>query len=1239
MSVQLTDSLHDALLKAPEVPAATAAPLPVLDDSSVSRAAGDTRLAKTYAEQLTTGARLRVPQDSTLGRWIEALKSAFASPVLQRMLASGDVTAIEVDPAKGEIRVNYRGGLIRESVSLAEIPGGLDLFDSLMTAAKALTPNGILSLPNYFQDGTVALGDVQRFYGEPAHLTPPQQIARSKELTRHPVFQGVGSLPDNDMRLDVLRGIGNAQTWHNLLVVLKEQVEKPGASLDVGAVEVNVAPHSESWSEQQQQPVTQSLKQLLIDQGLNVPVTRDELANLERSLSAPPLRAPSEGDYGGLLSKDMPLGESDQKKITQTVNTWKASQTQVTADGQGRAPSLLDYLQRAVPAHVRAKAGEAPEAFLHALINTPQARALGKQLQEAIDAPATATGAQEVLLTALGLEADPAGGRQRNNLAGYDLRQQDNWGQSPAEIVKRFENHLESRFGPQLAKVAAYQLLALSAPDFLVKELPSSMVYGSQQWASFSAAVLRRELDTPGSSAGQTYAHIMQHDALDPVTEAGQSQSQFAAMQSVIDWGIANGVVEARSDDAYSAETIDRAVTALQTQVDGLVSAANSLAAPMPTRRELALAELRRVYGDKMERFFEDKTLLGDLPLGSRKRGTYSLLNIYMSGDLHKHAWTSSDKDFPTAIVQAGFSKLPDIKATFEERFNAYVDDLKNASATFFNYQVSQLPAEDRKMIEYGKVTTFSLGVPGNHARGSIRTDHPMFNYVNSGAVLVRAELDGKTCHYLYSPSQGKIIKDADPSRPGLQSPSSRLYFSMARPGRPGEREDTVTILWQTPLTPWPKKDKIDFAAFSIYPSKSLASQLPGPHSVPHTGLPSARSNELGSVVGAYYTRAVQDQRAAAKGESLQERDERRNKADKQFMLGLIPFYDAIKSFTKGDVLTGLLYAVLDVIGLVVPAVKGGSQAIKAGSKGLGAALSFLKGFTKAGVKAANPLGGVYDIGRGVFTLGKRGIKSLSRTKFPLVDKLRHGRGRSGSFDIPQGVKKTPVANGVYRPLGENTDALPALAVRRNGKWYAFDPKTQVPYGAPLKGFTPSAGSAGQRSASIAVGVATDTAVGVGAGLVVQKIRPGGVPRQFQLPSALAQAEVERQSNAEAAQRVADQALPARAQALHLELRQANKALAALEGVAVQDVDTAPEISVTDILQRLDQMEAELDDLEERTDESAPTFRVFFQRYLPAPVNAQDKTAVRDRLTATEKRLAAVKKAVRDMQAQSSKAA
>ncbi|OAE13496.1 hypothetical protein AZH11_05830 [Pseudomonas simiae] len=168
------------------------------------------------------------------------------------------------------------------------------------------------------------------------------------------------------MPAEILSKTGEAETQHNLLAALKKQIEAPGAKPDLESIVVEIAPHSVFWREDQPQPVTMNLKQLMAAYGLQVPTTLEALANLERVLFTPPLSAPSEGNCGGLLTKSVPLGEDAQKKIVETVSAWKALQTQVPLDAEGKAPCLFAYLKRAVPESMRALAATHPQAFLKA---------------------------------------------------------------------------------------------------------------------------------------------------------------------------------------------------------------------------------------------------------------------------------------------------------------------------------------------------------------------------------------------------------------------------------------------------------------------------------------------------------------------------------------------------------------------------------------------------------------------------------------------------------------------------------------------------------------------------------------------------------------------------------------------------------------------------------------------------------------------------------------------------------
>lgn len=296
------------------------------------------------------------------------------------------------------------------------------------------------------------------------------------------------------------------------------------------------------------------------------------------------------------------------------------------------------------------------------------------------------------------------------------------------------------------------------------------------------------------------------------------------------------------------------------------------------------------------------------------------------------------------------------------------VDGLEAALGTMFEYSLSQLPFKDRQMIEHGKVTTFHLDSALQKYAGNKR-DHPLFEHLPGGVVLIRAELDGKACHYLYTPSLGKIVPDGDSSAPGLQAPGDRLSFSMPKAGRPGEFEKPIKIYWSKDKPRRPTVINTDLFAFPVYPSNTLAAQTAGPRLKTRVDVTSRRTSELAGVIKNYYGWGLKQAKEAAKGETEQEREERKGKAVVDFVLGMIPFYSGIKSFIDGKPGEGLLYIFLDIYGMVLPAIKGGAVAVKAGAKGLSAVLSFTKAFVKISLQAANPLSGLFDTGRGVFKL------------------------------------------------------------------------------------------------------------------------------------------------------------------------------------------------------------------------------------------------------------------------------
>lgn len=916
-------------------------------------------------------------------------------------------------------------------------------------------------------------------------------------------------------------------------------------------------------------------------------------------------------DYGGLFTKDVPLAAVDQAKLLEVVDAWKTHQKTMNGDDSAGASTLIELLCRRIPEYLKPVMG-GPGKVLEAILSSQEGQALGRSFQNSIDAVPSASSHREVLLSALLLDLGYTADSPRNNLGGYSLHRQENWGYSAAEIVKRFEAKLAHQYGQAQASVIAFLLLSVSAPEFLVSGLPSTLVYGSHQWATFSAAVARMEANQPGSTAAMSYVQIMAHDEIAPVTVDEKRQQQFAHMTAVIDWAIAHNIILEKKDDAYSFAEVERAADAMQLQHTRLANAVTALSRPMPTRQALALAELRRVYGTENERFF-DKPLLADTLAGSPGRKAYSLLDIYMSGDLGKHFWVSSSTDFDTVKVNLGLAALKNIKTAFEDAFSEYARGLKDALNTQFKYQLSLLPAEDRRLIEYGKVTTFKLGKP-NISAGTLSPDHKIHAYLESGAILFRAALDGKVCHYLYSPAHGRIIKDADPSRPGLLFPGSRLYFSMPRPDSPDGKEPAVTVLWQALGTSWPKKDPVDLAAFSIYPSRSLAGGARGSHplTAPET-FTAPRSGELATVVSTYFTQGFAEAKAEANGTTAQEREKRLSNTTHEFFLGLIPFYSAVQSFINGKPTEGFLFAVLDIFGFLIPGLKGGVQGVKLGLKtGMGSTLNFIKGFGRAGAQAINPLAAVYDVGQGVFKLGRMGFK-----------KLRTLSGHHGSFVPPQLGQNHGIAEGIYRPLGSNTESACITAVEVDSKWYAFDTATHTPYGAPLRGFIPTAPSPIMtQMVSVITDIVTEVAFSAGA-IFAEKALVTHYGRTPVHIGGFNPGSVEL-SNLRPGPALVDPSLLSRLDAASKVITEMDELILMYGPGGVSPV----KIKCAEPLEYLDQLESALETIEEHTVDIAQAYGVFCKPYNPRGQADMDYSSLIKRVDAVEKRVDAILKAL-----------
>ena len=240
--------------------------------------------------------------------------------------------------------------------------------------------------------------------------------------------------------------------------------------------------------------------------GLFLPLSHFHLTSLADAVTARALEHPL-GDFGGGLSWPVPMSPDEQRRLGAFAQSHLAEQPQ-GAQGQG----LLDFLNQRQP--VATPVPSNPVNALESLVSSAEGQRLGKHLQEQMGGIATDRSVNDYLLAAIAVQLDPQSiaAPHRNKVEGFDLASDAHWGKPASFVVDRLSRHLSSsgKTSPQMAGVGAYGLLARKAPEFLVKDIPDRVTYGSPAWVSLAIAAATIEAQSPGKVPNMTFAQVMQ---------------------------------------------------------------------------------------------------------------------------------------------------------------------------------------------------------------------------------------------------------------------------------------------------------------------------------------------------------------------------------------------------------------------------------------------------------------------------------------------------------------------------------------------------------------------------------------------------------------------------------------------------------------------------------------------------------------------------------------------------------
>ena len=745
-----------------------------------------------------------------------------------------------------------------------------------------------------------------------------------------------------------------------------------------------------------------------------VPEDSGQLANLI-AVCKEPLPEPVEhGNYWGLLSQ---TGKFDSEKRTKLSEMATAELAKISP-GKG----IISIFHEKHGASIQ---GMNAAQVLEYMMGSAEVRGLGNTLETALNdsEPRLSPKAIDWVMAAMVLELDPQAGKQRGVVAGYDLYQPANRDVHPSVVVSRFEKHLQDqgKVPDAMIPAAARLMLAGAEPAFIVDGIPSNVVVKSAAFTRLSAVVQAQEYGSPGIATHTDFETFTRLAELTPVTHAEAVVVAKTQANALIQWGIGQGKIVAKADDAYTPQEVADLREAFNVQLNVLAKAHEQLSAPMPYRLDMARKELQKAYGTK-DPF--DRRNITITNIDASESEPHSIEEIYAAGKTDRIP-RKDRYHFELGNRLVGLAALPDINQAFNSSFDSYFNNLKEGVTTVTKHQLSQLPLEDRQTIASGKVEFFSLRKASvAEAEG---TESPAEAKASKGrfGLLMRVESkidkngsdrDPKNLRYVYYetfPLLGTIRRRDDLPR-YLPNPPPRVANAQTYATTQAKGVNVAVDFDAYENGTVPQRGKV---SPGLLTEKIDAPYLPEPRPGRDTAATmDARFDTIAGVVAGHLLHDREAMQAGARGVTKVEEEEADIKDALDFAAGLIPFKNAIENAVKGNTGAAIAGFALDIFGFIVPFAKGVGQASKALSK-LGEKLGTRvfkasDSILRSVVAGANPGDGLADLAEGLAKAGKSVLKSSYKE---LKQVLHEQTAQLSAYAKVSNVAADTV--GTHRPL------------------------------------------------------------------------------------------------------------------------------------------------------------------------------------------------------------------------------
>lgn len=844
------------------------------------------------------------------------------------------------------------------------------------------------------------------WYDVPFHSTkpdgPPRQPPLIEPLTTPPALAGATHAPAPKTYKEGFGDRHDLQTLTTKLGDIAKQLDvntTPQAILAALRAPLDIHPDS-SFPVRPSEGAT--LESFIRAKGWPIPTTQLSLTELIKTVKQEALTQPM-GNFGGALSWSIPLSQAEQSRLR--IISMRSDYL-----------NALDALLAQHPLTPEVQSD--PAQALEALLSSSAGQTLGKHLQEQSGGIATANSATDYLMAAIQLQLDPESitAPQRNNVAGFDLAHARHWGKPASTVLDTLSKHLvdSGRISPVLSKVAAYVLLARKAPVYLIKDIPPSVRHGSPAWLNLVITVASIEASTPGKVPNMTFAQVMQEGEHARVAQPeAAAQARTAAL---VDWGVCHNVIARKDDTQYTVQELETLKTTFTARQQDMLGASAALDLELPTREKMAMAVLVERYGDLGDLFKQKLIKTSNIPRRGQNKahtwlpGLHSMLDIAMMDLRLPYLFEAANKRVPINDLNARYRF--GVSDNFEKRFEETIKKKKIALATTVKHLIAQLPLEDRRNFEYGKVTYYRNS---STELGFWSKSDPVYEK----NLLVKIERDGQSSGYRIDPTKGEIV----------------------------------------PIEMWALKERESREAnvafnTSVFVPKSVsadhANERAGATDAAIDSFATDRTQDIADAFVEHFNLDDPDIKKYARGQTTQDLANEKINQVNDFFMNLIPFRSAIENFKKGNNVEGGFDLALDVFGFLTA----GAANIGKLTKVAGSAASLATKVARTGkvigmvtLSNFNPLDGLADLAIGGANLLSKGLTKSTAW-------LANIRNTDKAHDWLKAISQEH-GNALLGSITSGGRSVDSVVVFKNDQWHHYDPITRQPYGTPVNGFTP----------------------------------------------------------------------------------------------------------------------------------------------------------------------------------------